>query len=106
MCSCLQRVREHKTALPDLVIDSLSVLKYENYMLCHLEDICAIKLPFHHVVSPGREKFMSEVDRDSLKNMYVALYAYEKVSHVPLCYTQFCQIQAFEQTYTSVRLNL
>jgi len=58
LVSCLQRVSEHETALPDLVIDSLSVLKYKNYMLCHLENICAIKLPFHHVVSPGREKFV------------------------------------------------
>ena len=39
LVSCLQRVREHETALPDLVIDSLSVLKYEYYMLCHLENI-------------------------------------------------------------------
>jgi len=40
---------------------------------------------------------------ENLSRTYVALYGSEKVSHIPLHYTQFCQIQTFEQTYTSVR---
>lgn len=45
---------------------------------------------------------MPEVDRESLMKMYIALYGAKKVKHVPLRYTQFHQVQAFDQVYTSV----
>ena len=67
---CFNQAKGCKTALPDPVIDSLSVLKYEQHMMCLQEHICALQLPFHHPVPPGWEKFMMEVDRETLVQMY------------------------------------
>ena len=100
---CFQQAKDYKTAVPDPVIVSLAVLNSERYMMCLPQDICALKLPCHCLCMPGREKFMIECDREALLKMYTALYGAENVDHVPLRYTQFIQVQIFEQTYTSAK---
>ena len=87
-------VQEYKIALPNPV-DNLSVVRYEQYTMCLPHRICALLLPCHHPVPPGREKFMMEGEKVALSEMYSAIYGSQNVDHVPLCYTQFLQVKTF-----------
>ena len=66
LLQCFNQAKEYKTALPDPDIDSVSVLKYEQHFMCLPKDICALQLPFHHPVPPGRERFMMDFEREKL----------------------------------------
>ena len=103
LLQCFNQAKEYKTALPDPVIDGVSVLKYEQHLMCLPKDTCALQLPFQHLVPPGRERFMMDFEREALVQMYSAIYDVENVQHVPLRYVQFRQIRIFEQLYTSSR---
>ena len=100
---CFMQLREAKTAVPDPVADSLSVLEYERNKLCYPKKICAIKLSFHHLVPPGREKYLSEEARGTLTGMYSEIYGVENVLHAPLQYQEFCEVKIFHDTYVSAR---
>ena len=103
LVQCFQQIKEYKTALPDSVIPGLSVLNYEQYILCQPKEICSLKLSLNKPVPPGREKFLTDVERNDLQEMYKILYGNENVKHVPLRYTQFHQVRVFEQIYTSMK---
>lgn len=92
-----------KLSLPDSVLDGLAVMKYEQNMLCLVSDICSSKLPHHRPIPPGHEKYMREEVRDTLSEMYAAIYGFENVVHVPLQYTEFHDVQVFDKTYISVK---
>ena len=72
LIQCFIRIKEYKTALPNPV-DNLSVVKYEQYTMCLPHRICALLLPCHHPVPPGREKFMMEGEKVALSEMYMVL---------------------------------
>lgn len=98
-----QQAKEHRTALPDPVISGFLVFQYEQNLMCPVQQICAIKQSFHHVVAPGYEKYLMDIERQDLREMYCTLYGAENVIHVPLRYIQFHQIKVLEQVYTSTR---
>lgn len=62
--------------------------------------ICALKLPFHKIVLLLREKFFTERAKTHLYNMYIKLYSAEQITHVPMQYEEFNQVEIFEQIYT------
>ena len=100
MVQCIKKIKENKAALPDPVTDNLSFIRYEQYTICRPDELCALLLSCHH---PGREKFMMECEKQALVEMYHTIYCPQNVEHVPLRYTQFLQIQTFEQIYTCTR---
>ena len=103
LVDCFQAAKDHRTALPDAVFNGCAILKYEQNMMCQLQDVCALKLPFQHLIPPGREKFMMESEKENLMQMYIGLYGSGNIIHVPLRYTQYSLIKVFEQTFTSNR---
>lgn len=66
-------MKEVQTALPDAIINSLSILKYEANMLCLTHDIDAIQLDFQKPIPPGKEKCFDKEHRDVFSEMYSAL---------------------------------
>ena len=44
LVQCFHQIKEYKTGLPDFVISGLSVLNYEQYILCRPKEICSLKL--------------------------------------------------------------
>ena len=71
LVQCFQQLKEYKTALPDFVISGLSVLNFEQYILCQPKEICSLKLGLHKPVPPSREKFLTDVERNYLEEMYI-----------------------------------
>ena len=71
--------------------------------MCQPKEICSLKLSLNKPVPPGREKFLTDVERIDLQEMYKVLYGDENVKHVPLRYTQLHQVRVFEQIYTSMK---
>lgn len=100
---CFMQTRKARIALPDIVINSLSVLKYEDNMLCSVQQVCAAKLDFQQLIPPGKEKLFSEDSRDLLREMYDAIYGKEKVLQVPLHYQEYREIKIFDRTYSSCK---
>lgn len=100
---CFQNAKDYRTSLPSPVIDTFSVLKYEQNLFCPPQRISAHKLDIHYPVPPGREKFMTEAHQEALLQMYSALYGADNINHVPLRYTEFKQVRVLEQMYTSTR---
>ena len=72
-------------------------------MLCCPNYVCAARLPFHHPILPGHEKYLPEEARDVLTEMYSVLYGLENVVHVPLRYEEFHSVEVFNEMYTSVK---
>ena len=101
LCQCFTQMKQAKTALPDTTIDGVAFLKYEENLLCYPKHVCAARLPFHHPIPPGREKYLPEEARELLTEMYSVLYGLEKVVHVPLRYEQFHSVEVFNEMYTS-----
>ena len=97
------QAKEYRTALPDPIISGLTVLSYEQNLMCFPKEICAVKQCYQHVVPPGHEKFMMEHQRKDLTQMYHAIYGAENVVHIPLRCTEYNQIKALEQIYTSTK---
>ncbi len=53
---CFTQTRKLELLSLTFVINSLSVLKYENNMLCSVQQVCAVKLDFQQPIPPGKEK--------------------------------------------------
>ena len=103
LCHCFTEMKKAKTALPDTAIDGVAIFKYEENMLCCPNNVCAARLPFHHPILPGHEKYLPEEARDVLTEMYSVLYGSENVVHVPLRYEEFRSVEVFNEMYTSVK---
>jgi hypothetical protein len=103
---CYAKMKLTKTVLPDSIIDSLSVLKYEDNMLCSASEICAVKLDCQQPVPPGQEKYFTEEYRDTLSEMYHAIYGKENVLHVPLHYEAYREVQINSSLNKCVRWQL
>ena len=54
----------------DPLIDGHNIMNYEKNMKSLPKEICALKMNFHFLIPPGREKFMTELDREVLTEMY------------------------------------
>ena len=99
---CFIAMRDSKSALPDpIVIDGYAVRNYEMNISCPAADICMLKMDFHSVSLPGREKFMTEVQKDLLTEMYATVYGSENVHYIPLRHVQFHQVYVFDEAFTS-----
>ena len=99
--ACFTQMKTSKTSLPVPIMDGLAIMTYEENLMCLASDVCAIRLPYHEPVPPGREKYMREEVRDMLKEMYDILYGIENVVHVPLQYVEFSNVKVFNKTYLS-----
>lgn len=75
---CFAQMKQARTVLPDSIIDNMSVLKYEDNILCSASEICAVKLDFQQPVPPGLEKCFTEDYRDVLSEMYHAIYGFTR----------------------------
>ena len=99
---CFTAMRDSKSALPDpIVMDGYAVRNYEMNISCPAADICMLKMDFHSVSLPGREKFMTEVQKDLLTEMYATVYGSENVHYIPLRHVQFHQVYVFDEAFTS-----
>ena len=98
--SCLDTIKQNYVMLDDgnNIVDSQTLFQYEKNLFSLPSAICALKLPFHKVVPPLREKFFTEGIKTHLYNMYTKLYSAELVTHIPLRYEEF---EIFRQIYTS-----
>ena len=101
LVQCFSQVKECRMALPDPAINNQVVLEYEQNIFCSPSEISTIKHTFHYPFPPGKEKFMMEIDRELLKEMYNAIYGEDHIDHVPLRYTHYNQIRIFDQMFTS-----
>ena len=50
---------------------------------------------------PLREKFFTEGTKAHLYNTYIKLYSAEQITHIPMLYQEFNQVDIFKQIYTS-----
>ena len=83
------------------IFDSKALFLYEKNLFLPPNEICALKLPFHKIVLPLREKFFTEGTKAHLYNTYIKLYSAEQITHVPMLYQEFNQVDIFKQIYTS-----
>ena len=98
---CLVKMKHEKTSLPNAVIDSFSLLKYENNTVCSTHEVCATKYSFQQPLTPIREKYFTEIVRDALNDMYCAIYGKEFVVQVPLRYEEFYQLKIFKSVLST-----
>ena len=69
---CFQNAKDYRTSLPDVIINSIYVLQYEQNIFCLPQNIKAHKHDFHYPVVPGKETLMTEPHREALRQMYCA----------------------------------
>lgn len=100
---CLDTIKQNYVMSDDghNIFDSQTFFQYEKNLFSPPNAICALKLPFHKIVPSLREKFFTEGTKTHLYNMYIKLYSAEQVTHVPMQYEEFNQVEIFKKLYTS-----
>jgi len=100
---CLNSLKQNCVILDNenCITDSENLPQYEKNLFAPPKDICALQLPFHNIHPPLKEKILFEEARQHLWNMYNMIYSAENVTHIPLHYKEFNQIEIYNQIYTS-----
>jgi hypothetical protein len=100
---CIEIIKKNYTMLEESnrLFDSKSLLTYEKNIVSQPVAVCALKLDCHEIVPPLHEKFLTETARNNLESVYSTLYRLEMITHIPLRYEEFSQIEVFGQVYTS-----
>lgn len=102
--ACITSLKKNYTMLEDSrrIFDSGVLLKYETNITSAPNAVCAIKMEFHDIIPPRREKYLTDSSRQHLRSMYTVLYG-DKTVHVPLRYEEFSDLEVFGTLYTSLK---
>ena len=105
LSSCVSSLKKNYTMLEDprRIFDSNLLLKYENNIMSLPTAVDAIKLEFHEIIPPRREKYLTDSSRQHLWSMYSVLYGEHAVNHVPLRYEEFSDLKILGELYTSLK---
>ena len=105
LSSCVNSVRKNYTMLEDSrrIFDSNDLLAYERNIMSLPTAVNAIKMELHEVILPRREKYLTELSRQNLQNMYSAMYGEQAVNHVPLRYEEFTDLKVLGEVYTPMK---